>query len=99
MFLIDEFGFFGVYTLLDRWRRACLQHPFELARADGYDKKPVGWNELAQSLASFQHTNENLRVFISGDQDARHGDVIHVLDVVRGAGIQKVAFEIREAAK
>jgi biopolymer transport protein ExbD len=37
-----------------------------------------------------------LRVFISGDQDARHGDVIHVLDLVRSAGIQKVAFEIRE---
>ena len=63
------------------------------------DKKPVGLNELAQSLASFQRTNDNLRVFISGDQDARHGDVIHVLDVVRGAGVQKVAFEIRDPVK
>ena len=63
------------------------------------DKKPVGLNELAQSLAGFQRTNDNLRVFISGDQDARHGDVIHVLDVVRGAGVQKVAFEIRDPAK
>jgi biopolymer transport protein ExbD len=63
------------------------------------DKKPVGLNELAQSLANFQRTNDNLRVFISGDQDARHGDVIHVLDVVRGAGVQKVAFEIRDPAK
>lgn len=63
------------------------------------DKKPVGLNELAQSLASFQRTNADVRVFISGDQDARHGDVIHVLDVVRGAGVQKVAFEIRDPAK
>lgn len=63
------------------------------------DKQPVGLNELAQSLTSFQRTNSNLRVFISGDQDARHGDVIHVLDVVRGAGVQKVAFEIRDLAK
>jgi biopolymer transport protein ExbD len=63
------------------------------------DKKPVGLNELAQNLANFQRTNDNLRVFISGDQDARHGDVIHVLDVVRGAGVQKVAFEIRDPAK
>ncbi len=59
----------------------------------------MGLNELAQRLAGFQHTNDNLRVFISGDQDARHGDVIHVLDVVRGAGVQKVAFEIRDPAK
>ncbi len=63
------------------------------------DKQPVGANELALGLTAAQRTNENLRVFISGDKDARHGDVIHVLDVVRGAGIQKVAFEIREAAK
>jgi biopolymer transport protein ExbD len=40
-----------------------------------------------------------VRVFISGDQDARHGDVIHVLDLVRSAGIDKVAFEIRPPGK
>jgi biopolymer transport protein ExbD len=47
------------------------------------DRQPVG-------------ANANVRVFISGDRDARHGDVISVLDLVRGTGIEKVAFEIRE---
>jgi biopolymer transport protein ExbD len=60
------------------------------------DRTPVGANELALQLAVSQRTNANLRVFISGDQDARHGDIVRVLDVVRSAGIQKVAFEIRE---
>ena len=63
------------------------------------DKKPVGDNELAQTLAAWQKTNATLRVFISGDQDARHGDVIRVLDLVRATGIEKVAFEIREVAE
>ena len=63
------------------------------------DQKPVGNNELVQMLAAAQKTNATLRVFISGDQDARHGDVIRVLDLVRGSGIEKVAFEIREASK
>ena len=62
------------------------------------DKKPVGLNELAQQLTALHQTNGNLRVFISGDADARHGDVIHVLDAVRSAGIEKVAFEIRDAS-
>ena len=62
------------------------------------DKKPVGNNELTQALAAWQKTNAALRVFISGDQDARHGDVIRVLDLVRATGIEKVAFEIRETA-
>jgi biopolymer transport protein ExbD len=60
-----------------------------------FDKVIVGSNELRQRLASWSHTNENLRVFISGDQDARHGDIIRVLDIVRSTGIQKVAFEIQ----
>jgi biopolymer transport protein ExbD len=60
------------------------------------DKQPVGPNELAQRLNAWHHTNENVRVFISGDQDVRYGSVIHILDLVRSTGIQKVAFEIHE---
>ena len=60
------------------------------------DKRPLGPNELALRLNAWHHTNENLRVFISGDQDVRYGAVIRVLDLVRSTGIQKVAFEIRE---
>ena len=62
-----------------------------------FDKAPVGANELVQRLNAWRKTNENVRVFISGDADARHGDIIHVLDLVRSTGIQKVAFEIRPA--
>ena len=61
--------------------------------------KPVGPNELALGLAALAKTNAEVRVFISGDQDARHGDVIRVLDIERGTGIQKVAFEIRTQEK
>lgn len=60
---------------------------------------PMGQHELALALAALQKTNADPRVFISGDVDARHGDVIRVLDTVRAAGIQKVAFEIREPVK
>jgi len=63
------------------------------------DQQPVGNHELAQLLTGMQQTNATMRVFISGDQDARHGDVIRVLDLVRATGIEKVAFEIRETSK
>ena len=33
-------------------------------------------------------------VYISGDKDARHGSMIRVLDLVRRAGLQKVAFAV-----
>lgn len=62
------------------------------------DAKPIGNHELVLALTALAKTNSEPRVFISGDRDARHGDVIRVLDLVRSAGIQKVAFEIREGA-
>ena len=61
-----------------------------------FDQQPVGPNELVARLAASHRTNESTRVFISGDKEARHGDVIRVLDLVRSTGIEKVAFEIRE---
>lgn len=63
-----------------------------------FDRQPVGENELAGRLAALRATNQNARVFISGDRAARHGDIIHVLDLVRAAGIERVAFEIRPPA-
>jgi biopolymer transport protein ExbD len=33
-------------------------------------------------------------VYISGDNDATHGSVIRVLDIVRREGIQKVSFAV-----
>lgn len=58
------------------------------------DQKVIGNNELVMLLGAMQKTNDTLRIFVSGDQDARHGDMVRVLDMVRSAGIQNVAFEI-----
>ncbi len=58
------------------------------------DKSPVHEAELLRSLTSARLSNPAIRIFISGDRDSRHGDIIHVLDLVRAAGIDKVAFEI-----
>lgn len=59
------------------------------------DKKPMASNELTAALAQLSRENPKLRVFISGDRDTRNGDMIHVLDLVRQAGIDKVAFEVK----
>jgi len=63
------------------------------------NKREVDDNELVGALAGFRKGNPDMRIIISGDAEARHGDVIHVLDLVRLAGIDKVAFEIRPPGK
>lgn len=63
------------------------------------DTKAVSDRNLLAGLSRAMHENRDVRVFISGDRDARHGNVIHVLDLVRSLGIEKVAFEIRQPQK
>jgi len=60
--------------------------------------KPIGNSELVANLTAIQKTNASPRIFVSGDREARHGDVIRVLDLVRSAGIENIAFEIRESS-
>lgn len=58
------------------------------------EKKQVNLLELHTYLSNKFKVNTNLPVYISGDKEARHGDVIRVLDLVRREGIQRVSFAI-----
>jgi biopolymer transport protein ExbD len=60
------------------------------------DKRPIGRNELQAELAKIHAANAATRVIITGDVDVRYGIVIAVLDRVRGAGIENVAFQTRD---
>lgn len=61
------------------------------------DKQPVGKNELQSRLAAQRQQHANTRVVISGDGDSRHSSMIAVLDRVRAAGIENVAFQVQPA--
>ena len=60
------------------------------------DKQRLSDQDLLTTLTAREKADRDVRVLISGDRDARHGDVIRALDLVRRAGIEQVAFEIRE---
>jgi len=60
------------------------------------DGKITGKNELITQLTARRTKNAEVRVFISGDRDAAHGAILDVLDLVRSAGIERVAFETRD---
>jgi biopolymer transport protein ExbD len=62
------------------------------------DKHPIGRNELQAELARRRALSPKVRVLVSGDNDARHGYMVAVLDRVRAAGIQTVAFETKPVA-
>jgi biopolymer transport protein ExbD len=58
------------------------------------EKEPIQLADLHALLKRRFEKNSLLPVYISGDAETRHGDMVAVLDVVRRAGIQKVAFTV-----
>jgi biopolymer transport protein ExbD len=57
------------------------------------DKNELQPEELYKTMRSLQEKDSGLRVLINGDENARLGLAIQVLDEIRKIGITKVAFE------
>jgi biopolymer transport protein ExbD len=51
--------------------------------------------ELTKRVRALHDQNQDLRIYVRADKDATHGEVIGVLDAVRSAGVNKVAFELQ----
>lgn len=58
------------------------------------EKKQVSLIELDTVVSNRFRVDTNLPVFISGDRDTLHGAMADVLQAVRRAGVQKVAFTV-----
>jgi biopolymer transport protein ExbD len=53
--------------------------------------------DLRAMLLKRVKDNAAVTVYLAGDRDTPHGKMISVLDFVRGAGVQKVAFTVKSA--
>jgi biopolymer transport protein ExbD len=62
-----------------------------------FDGQLVNDDQVMPRLFQLHAANPGIKVSISAEGMARHGDVITVLDEVRRAGIQKVGYQIRAA--
>jgi biopolymer transport protein ExbD len=64
------------------------------AGAVWFQKNPISLPELSLVVSNRFRADTNLPVYISGDRDTLHGAMADVYQVVRGAGVQKVAFAV-----
>lgn len=62
------------------------------------DKSPITLPDLQKTLSERRQLNADTPVYISGDADTRHADMVRLLDEVRRAGFTKIAFNVRPAA-
>jgi len=62
-----------------------------------FDNQVLTDDQVLPRLYELHRANPEIKVSISADLMAMHGDVIAVLDKVRSAGITKVGYQIRAA--
>jgi biopolymer transport protein ExbD len=62
-----------------------------------FDNQILTDDQVLPRLFELHRANPEIKVSISADLMAMHGDVIAVLDKVRSAGITKVGYQIRAA--
>ena len=65
--------------------------------AVSFDGQLVNDDDVLPRLFRYHEANAGIKVSISAEGMARHGDVITVLDKARRAGIEKVGYQIRAA--
>jgi biopolymer transport protein ExbD len=63
-----------------------------------FDKQKVTYEALTATLAKVHQDNPDAKVFVRGDRDTVHGNIIRVLDILRSQGFYKIAFEIKSDA-
>jgi biopolymer transport protein ExbD len=60
-----------------------------------WNKEPIGANEVAPRLHSYKSSVSTPRVLVSGDNRAKFGPTVFVLDAIRREGIEQVSIETR----
>ena len=68
---------------------------------DGYfyfDKQQIDFDAVLPKLQAIYATSPDAKVFVRGDREALHGNVIRLLDRIRSSGYNRIAFEIKSEA-
>ena len=60
-----------------------------------FDKEEMNYDTLTARLKQVHDENPEAKVFVRGDADTVHFNVIRILDILRSVGFYKIAFEIK----
>jgi biopolymer transport protein ExbD len=63
-----------------------------------FDKEEMTYDQLTARLKTVHDENPEAKVFVRGDTNTVHGNIIRVLDILRSVGFYKIAFEIKSEA-
>jgi biopolymer transport protein ExbD len=62
----------------------------------GFDDDIVTEAELIERLKSVKADNPDINLILNGDREAKHGDVVHALDLAKLQGISHFAVSVEQ---
>ncbi len=62
------------------------------------DNKLLSFPDLDKLLSERLRADTNVPVYLSGSRNTTHGEMVYVLDSLRRAGVQRVAFAVKADA-
>ncbi len=63
-----------------------------------FDKRRMSIDSLLTEMQKLHATSPGSQIFVRGDREALHGNVIRLLNVIRSSGFYKMAFEIKSGS-
>lgn len=60
------------------------------------NKETVDLTALGNKASALLGKTKEKRIYINADRDVNHGRVVSVLDVLRAAGIERIAFQVEK---
>ena len=72
-----------------------LEVSFDASRTLRLGGAVIGQEELARSLGERLRGDPELRVILSADQALPYGDIVGVLDLIRGTGLRKISLQVK----
>jgi biopolymer transport protein ExbD len=60
-----------------------------------WNKELIGMDEVGPRIEQYKNQTKEPRILITGDEKAKFGAAVRVLDLVRKAGIEQVSVETR----
>jgi len=61
------------------------------------EQQPISFAGMFATLTNRCHLNPAVPVYIHGDREATHGSIVYALDLVKRAGVQRVAIAVDNA--
>jgi biopolymer transport protein ExbD len=62
------------------------------------DDRHISFADMFTTLTNRLQANPSVPVYLHGDREATHGSIVHALDFVKRAGIQRVAIAVDSPA-